>query len=118
MSNSDYSWHHAVSVCSEAGVEMSGGDGGGQSCDSSGSRGGIQDKGKASQRETYKHDHAPVLVCEVMDERTVPWWRWYLIADVKEICRTTIVPPPKSTTMLLSGSFRNHLLVLFVNAAV
>ncbi len=35
----------------------------------------MQDKEEVSQREKYKHDHAPVLVCKVMNERTVRCWR-------------------------------------------
>lgn len=33
------------------------------------------DKEKVSQREKCKHDHAPVLVCKVMNERTAQRWR-------------------------------------------
>lgn len=29
----------------------------------------MEDKEEVSQREKCKHDHAPVLVCEVMNER-------------------------------------------------
>lgn len=46
VSNSDYNWHHAVFVCSGAGLEMSGGGGEGKSRDSSGLGGGMRDKKK------------------------------------------------------------------------
>lgn len=35
----------------------------------------MQDKEKVSQREKSEHDHAPVLVCKVMNEGTVQRWR-------------------------------------------
>lgn len=49
-----------------------GGGGEEQSGDSSGLGGGTQDT--VSQREKCEHDHAPVLVCTVMNERAVPRW--------------------------------------------
>lgn len=35
----------------------------------------MEDKVDVSQRGTRKHDRAPVLVCEVMNEKTVWCWR-------------------------------------------
>lgn len=52
-----------------------GGGGEGHKRDSNGFGGGIQDKEEVSQRGKCKHNHSPVLVCQVMDEKTVWCWR-------------------------------------------
>lgn len=44
----------------------------------------MQNKERVSQREKCKHDHAPVLVCKVMNERMVRGWRRYLKVVFKD----------------------------------